>query len=882
MRGPLEERVQEGAPSSRNDEAAAGWYPGREAPPLGEWVSDLAKRKEPKWDSFSWLTVRALLGSANDVIARHAPTIVRDRRRRWIAAQRAAGAERADHGPATPGLGSFAADFVVDWTELQSPRLLIVGDPGEADASQYATIEPLHAIHESGPAWGEPPHKESDLMVVLSDVIYPAGDINDYVNGFYIPFAGYDGPIYALPGNHDWYDGLDGFMFHLCDAEPLPSLPFGSRGRPISDRLLRALWQRASRPDREALAPYVAERHQLDLRRGDDEPPNQAPPPRPVQPAPYFALELDELVLVAIDTGVTGEIDAEQGEWLLRVSQLPKPKVLLTGKPIWVSNEYHRCDIAWGGEDVRRGRARSVDDVVRAREHRYVAAIGGDVHNYQRYPVAFGDRRIQYIVSGGGGAYLSATHTIPTVAPTPHEGPPEPFSFSEEHFRCYPLRGDSLALFCRRAGPLLFKALVSTLLIAAVAAVLVLWVVDLDSGRRIAALVAGGGLAAVAAALALTATVGIPVVRDHRALVVPAVALLCAAGTVVLLVALHDDRATVAAAVAAGVPLVIVAGLVTAYATRGSLSDVVPDALVVVPALGLAPALWAPYDLGATTDALLYAMAPAAGAIVLFALARGLRRRDGSGPWPYRALVALLWTGVAAALIERFGDRWMGDALIVALAALAVIGHAVPHLGPGRRSVHQPRRDVIGPDAGAVVATAIAGAALVALDELAGARAPAVGAAGIAAVIGAVMAFAAAYLLVGRRMINPRTLYHLRTGAITPTGAALFVAGELGAGLAPTRPGHPSRTDRKRRGMARVVAGLRGSVAQIADTNEPPFYKSFLALDIADGNLEIRCWGVTGYADAERSPSLEDSVCIPLQDDHVLTDDVLSSSTLEE
>ena len=36
-------------------------------------------------------------------------------------------------------------------------------------------------------------------MVVLSDVIYPAGDVNDYVNGFYIPYRDYDRPIHALP-----------------------------------------------------------------------------------------------------------------------------------------------------------------------------------------------------------------------------------------------------------------------------------------------------------------------------------------------------------------------------------------------------------------------------------------------------------------------------------------------------------------------------------------------------------------------------------------------------------------------------------------------------------------------------------------------------------
>jgi hypothetical protein len=89
-----------------------------------------------------------------------------------------------------------------------------------------------------------------------------------------------------------------------------------------------------------------------------------------------------------------------------------------------------------------------VDDIVRDPGAHYVAAIGGDIHNYQRYPVRLPDgRRIQYVVSGGGGAFMHATHQIPLVD-LPGVG--------EEDFRCYPLRSDSLArysqLYDRRLG----------------------------------------------------------------------------------------------------------------------------------------------------------------------------------------------------------------------------------------------------------------------------------------------------------------------------------------------------------------------------------------------------------------------------------------------
>jgi hypothetical protein len=148
------------------------------------------------------------------------------------------------------------------------------------------------------------------------------------------------------------------------------------------------------------------------------------------------------VLLVGLDTGITGEIDREQGEWLRRISRSsPKPKILLTGKPLYVNGKPHPGPIEGGG---------TVDDIVRAPQHNYIAAIGGDVHNYQRYPVRLDEgRTIQYVVSGGGGAFMGETHKIPNVDQSALAG------VSESEFRCYPLRGDSLSIFSRNYGRLL-------------------------------------------------------------------------------------------------------------------------------------------------------------------------------------------------------------------------------------------------------------------------------------------------------------------------------------------------------------------------------------------------------------------------------------------
>src|SRR5215213_6497625 len=231
-------------------------------------------------------------------------------------------------------------------------------------------------------------------------------------------YDGYRRPIYAVPGNHDWYDGLSGFMFHLCGVETVPPAP--KPGLLSRAGLRELLWHRAPRLRGAELAGLRARR---DAR------------PAAGQPAPYWLLDTGPLQLVGIDTGITGGIDRDQAAWLRRVSAAsPKPKFLVTGKPLYVDGRHRAGTIE--GEP-----GRSIDDVVRDPAHNYVAAVGGDIHNYQRYPVDVGGgRTIQYLVSGGGGAFMHATHTIPKLALD---------GVDEHEFRCYPLRGDSLSFYSR-------------------------------------------------------------------------------------------------------------------------------------------------------------------------------------------------------------------------------------------------------------------------------------------------------------------------------------------------------------------------------------------------------------------------------------------------
>ncbi|HMJ96279.1 MAG TPA: metallophosphoesterase, partial [Thermoleophilaceae bacterium] len=153
------------------------------------------------------------------MIAKHVYNPVDRARIAWVRLARKRAAEQG-HDP----------DFVVSRGDGPMSFLLL-GDPGEGDDSQYAVVPPL--LSQAAGV---------DFTVICSDVIYPAGEVGDYRTKFFRPYRDLDCPIFAVPGNHDWYDGLHGFMSHLCGVQtaeaPLEVGP-GLRGA-----IARKLWRR--------------------------------------------------------------------------------------------------------------------------------------------------------------------------------------------------------------------------------------------------------------------------------------------------------------------------------------------------------------------------------------------------------------------------------------------------------------------------------------------------------------------------------------------------------------------------------------------------------------------------------------------------------------
>jgi hypothetical protein len=416
--------------------------------PLPQAVQQrLDRRKGKKWDSFSWITMRALVSSVNHAVNLGAPGLVPNLREQW-----------GEHSGDAEEAGRIICLDHVD-------RFIVIGDPGEQDASQYVLVPQLEEASES-----------AGFILICSDVIYPSGDVNDYVDGFYLPYENLCRPIYALPGNHDWYDGLAGFMRHFCDRQPLANTAYAEGATSVRERIYRHFWRHPSKPKETELAEAPTPRT-----RG---------PSDPLQPGSYFAIETKHLLLVCIDTGINGDIDQAQALWLM---QLPscnsKPKVLLTGKPLVVDMQRKPHGIVDAtGKLTSVGVCDNVDDIIRRPESGYVAAVGGDIHNYQHY--AFdgiaGRHGFHYVVSGGGGAFMSATHPIPPCTGTGQIGcetltqPPD----------LYPTREDSLRYFADRLLPRLWRlvrAIIALLLSLVAATAWALTSDDQDQTARFAA-----------------------------------------------------------------------------------------------------------------------------------------------------------------------------------------------------------------------------------------------------------------------------------------------------------------------------------------------------------------------------------------------------------
>jgi hypothetical protein len=230
------------------------------------------------------------------------------------------------------------------------------------------------------------------FLVVSSDVIYPAGSMHDYEANFYLPFQGFAKPIYAIPGNHDWYDALEGFNANFLESRAARA---AIEARVATDFGLTST-------DARRIDKLTAEAARL---RGLYRVKVGA------QRAPFFEMQTRDFALLAIDTGILRTVDANEWAWIERALDRSRGKftMAIVGHPRFAGG--HDIPTLAEGHDVAESSERFAALYRLLANHNVRIAMAGDTHDFEYYREKNRSDNRDYVmhhfVNGGGGAYLS-------------------------------------------------------------------------------------------------------------------------------------------------------------------------------------------------------------------------------------------------------------------------------------------------------------------------------------------------------------------------------------------------------------------------------------------------------------------------------------------
>ncbi|MGF7149378.1 hypothetical protein FHS96_003020 [Sphingomonas zeicaulis] len=260
-----------------------------------------------------------------------------------------------------------------------------VADTGDGWNSTYAIARLLSA---KSLTIGEDVLPRGRVLMMGGDQVYPTASRAEYEDRLLAPFeAAHEAEaqangwpekearpdLYAIPGNHDWYDGLNAFFGLFCRRRI--AIP-GAIGQP-----------RAGRP----IAGW--ETHQT---------------------RSYFALQLPGgWWLWGTDSQLEGYIDQPQIEYFRHAARYWMPKgsklILCVGTPSWQYVDEEDPDPGFASFSyLERLAGVEEDDNGEPMGHQLRLVLTGDSHHYVRF--VEGDRH--YITSGGGGAFLHPTQQV--------------------------------------------------------------------------------------------------------------------------------------------------------------------------------------------------------------------------------------------------------------------------------------------------------------------------------------------------------------------------------------------------------------------------------------------------------------------------------------
>jgi hypothetical protein len=235
----------------------------------------------------------------------------------------------------------------------------------------YSSAHDLNLTNNSGDTNKKYQTRRGDILVFGGDEVYPTPSKKNYSSRLVTPFEnafGDDKPtehphVFAIPGNHDWYDGLSAFSRLFC-----------------SD-----------------LNPHFAGWHSRQRRS-------------------YFALKLPgNWWMLGSDGQLQSDIDTPQLEYFRSICdnhmQEGDKVILCISQPNWIyAHKYKKY-----GEDYDESDLIYLKQEILAKKNVDIKVyLSGDYHHYRRHEEVRNDKHtpVQKITAGGGGAFLHPTHDI--------------------------------------------------------------------------------------------------------------------------------------------------------------------------------------------------------------------------------------------------------------------------------------------------------------------------------------------------------------------------------------------------------------------------------------------------------------------------------------